>query len=367
MRRRTKIIWGSIVGAAALAVGVFWSRSDLVRRSDATLETVLANARQSTGAPGDPVAPGARSAPSAEQVWVVKSIRDATGRRFDIEGEFDAWLLPLPGMLVGRASLSNAEGFGDTPFAVIDGMEVRVGSLSPFERRVVVERAALAGLRLNLARNAAGQDNWSDMERTPVAATPTASADAGGAANAGEPADASSQANPTTPSAGSSDWTTSVQAIEITDAEINWNDAATGRYWRLSTFELLASGLDPGAEFPLAFSFAFERDAMAIAIDSEMRATTTDTGLSLRDLSFDFDDIDAGDLSSLFASAVVTGDPELRARAVASRSLEFEGSGSFDGVTGKLDFSGDVRLADGTVLPVTIGGTFAAPGIWLGP
>lgn len=338
-----------------------------MRHSDATLETVIANARQSTGAPGDPSAPGAPSAPSAEKDWVVRSIRDATGRTFEIEGEFDAWLLPLPGMLLGRASLSNAEGFGDMPFAVIDGMEVRVGSLSPFERRVVVERAALAGLKLNLARNAAGQDNWSDMERTPVAATPAEAGDAGRTANAGEPANAGSQANPVPPAAGTSDWTTSVETIEITDAEVNWNDAVTGRYWKLTTFQLLASGLDPGAEFPLAFSFAFERDATAVSLDSEMQATPTETGLLLRDLSFDFADIDAGDLSSLFASAVVTGDPELRARAAASRSLEFDGSGSFDGVTGKLDFSGDVRLADGTVLPVTIGGTFAAPGVGLGP
>jgi len=342
MKRRTKIIWGSIVGAIALAVTVFWFTSDLVHRSDATLESVLANAGQ------DPIVP---QVPSAERDWVVRTVEEATGRRFEIHGAFDAYMLPLPGLLIGRASLSNAAGFGDAPFAEIEGLEVRVGSMSPFKQRIVIERAALAGLRLNLERNAAGVTNWADTSGPQGAASPAAPGD---------------PAAPVAPVEEDDGWSTSVEAIEITDAEISWRDAVTGRYWKLSAFELLASEIVLGQGFPMSVSFAVERDAAAFAIESAMLASTTEDHLRLDELSLSFTDVDPGDLRSLFSSAVVTGGPELVARAGASRTLEFSGMGTFDDTTQELEFSGEVRLADGAVVPVTIGGTFEAPGVNLG-
>lgn len=344
MRRRAKIIWGSIVGAIALAVTAFWFTSDLVRRSDDNLETMLANADS---------APGALPAPSAERDWVIKLVRDATGRTLEIEGAFDAYVLPLPGVLIGRASLSNADGFGDAPFATIEGMEVRVGSMSPFDKRVVIERSALAGLKLNLERNAAGEVNWA----TATSAQATAAS--------GAPTE-----QPMAPSASTDQndgWSTSVEAIEITDAAVSWHDAMTGSSWRLSDVELLASEIQPDADFPMTISFAFERDAAAFAVDSAMRAFTTEDRLRLDDLSVNFTGVDPGDLRSLFGSAVVTGSPELVARAGASSTLAFSGMGTFDDSTQQLEFSGEVRLADGAVVPATIGGTLAAPDIMLGP
>ena len=343
MKRLTKIIWGSIVGVVALGITAFWFTSNLVRRSDDTLETVLANADS---------APSVPQAPSAERDWVIKTVREATGRTLTIEGAFDAWLLPLPGLLIGRASLSNAEGFGDAPFAEVEGMEFRVGSMSPFDKRVVIERSALAGLQLNLERNAAGAVNWAAVADPQATASPAAPA---------------GSAAPTPPPGENNDWSTSVEAIEITDAVVNWQDATTGSSWKLSAFELLASDIQPGADFPMAVSFAFERDATVFAIDSAMRASTTQDRLRLDDISFNFTDVDPGDLRSLFGSAVVTGSPELVARAGASGTLEFSGMGTFDDSTQQLDVRGEVRLADGTVVPVTIGGTLAAPAVALGP
>jgi hypothetical protein len=342
MKRRTKIIWGSVVGVIGLGVTAFWFNSDLVRQSGDTLETVLANADSASGAP---------PAPSMERDWIVKTVRDATGRTIEFEGAFDAWLLPLPGLLVGRASLSNAEGFGDTPFATIEGMEVRVGSMSPFDKRIVIERSALAGLRLNLERNAAGEVNW-DTGPSPQPA-------AGAAAPAAPPA-------PTAAADGNDGWSTSVEAVEITDAVVNWQDAMTGGSWKLSAFNLRASEIQPDADFPIAVSFAFERDATAVAIESAMRASAMGDRLRLDALSFSFSDVDPGDLRSLFSTAVVTGSPEVVARAGASRSLEFTGAGNFDDTTRVLEFSGNVRLADGGIVPVTIGGTIEVPGIVLG-
>lgn len=353
MKRRTKIVWWSVVGIVGLGVTAFWFKSDLVRRSGDTLESVLADADVASGAP---------QVPSVERDWVIKTVRDATGRTLEVEGAFDAWLLPLPGVLIGRASLSNAEGFGAAPFATMEGMEVRVGSMSPFDKRLVIERSAIAGLRLNLARNAAGAVNWATV--TSPQANPAAPA---GPTTSASPADPATPANPTAPADDNDGWSTSVEAIEITDAAVHWQDAVTGGSWKLSDFELLASEIQPDADFPLDVSFAFERDATAVSIESAMRASTAGDRLRLDELSFSFSEVDPGDLRSLFSSAVVTGSPDLLARAGASDSLEFTGSGIFDGATRVLDFSGDVRLDDGAVVPVTIGGTIEAPGIALGP
>ena len=343
MKRSTKIVWGSIAGVVGLGVAAFWFKSDLVRNSGDSLETVLANADSASDTP---------QAPSAERDWVIKTVRDTTGRTLEVEGAFDAYLLPLPGLLMGRASLSNAEGFGDAPFATIEGMEVRVGSMSPFDKTVVIERAALTGLRLNLARNAAGEINWATDASPEAPASPAAPAD---------------PEAPAAPAAQNNGWSTSVTAVEITDAVITWQDAMTGRAWKLTAFELLATEIQPDADFPMAFSFAFERDATAVAIESAMRASTTEDGLLLDDLSFSFSEVDPGDLRSLFSAAVVTGSPEIVAQASASGSLEFTGAGTYNDVTRALEFRGDVRLDDGAVVPVTIGGTVEAPGIALGP
>jgi AsmA protein len=166
---------------------------------------------------------------------ITAAVSDATGRTLTLDGDLSLKLFPRIGIVLGAAELSNAAGFGEAPFARIEGAELYVGLLPLLSRRVEVDRASLSGLRLNLARNAQGVTNWDDLART------------GGADAAAAPDDAAA--------GGAGNVDISVGAIEIADAEVAWNDAAAGQDWRLSNFNLTASDFDPGQAFPLSIGF----------------------------------------------------------------------------------------------------------------
>ena len=197
---------------------------------------------------------------------ITDAVADATGRQLTLEGDLELKLFPRLGIALGAAELSNAQGFGDAPFARIANAELRLGLLPLLSRRIEIDRASLSGLRLNLARNAAGTTNWDDFTRTSAA---NQSADAATAEAAGGAIDLS------------------VGAVQIDDAEVIWRDAMAGQDWQLSNFNLSASGFNPGRAFPLAMGFELAGAEMTVAVQAEMRAL-----LSLADNTYRLDQLD---------------------------------------------------------------------------
>jgi hypothetical protein len=347
MKRSTKLI-GAGVFAALLAVVVVALRGGVIRKSGGNLESVLASDETPSGGESKPPAP---TAPSVQRDWIVKAVRDATGRTLDIEGEFEAYLLPLPGLLLGKASLSNEDGFGDSPFATIAAMELRVGSMSPFARTVTVERAALAGFRLRLARAADGVSNWSDF------------------------ADDRAPADGTEAERDDGTWRGTVDALEIIDAEVSMQDALTGREWQIRAFELRASSIRPGESFPLRVSFDFESAESTISIAAEMRLVPHPSHLEIGNVDLLVHGVEPGDLVGLLEFLQLTRDPEVLERVNVSTSIRMTGAGTVDSSTTAVHFSGGLQLAGGSVaersppgdppvgpiLPLTIGGTLDRP------
>ena len=136
------------------------------------------------------------------------AVEQATGRQLRLDGDLELDIFPRLRIAVGAAELGNAEGFGDEPFASIQGAGLAVGLLPLLSRRVEIDEARLEGLVLNLARNEQGRNNWQDMGGTaapePVSSTAEDTADGEGLE-------------------------LDVGAIVIAAAEINWSDAAAGR------------------------------------------------------------------------------------------------------------------------------------------
>ena len=311
-------------------------------------------------------------------------MRDATGRNLDIEGDFAAWLLPVPGLVMGKASLSNEQGFGDAPFATIDGLEMRAGSISLFDKEIEVERVALAGLRLHLARDAGGRNNWSDFDD----AAETATVPPAGAVPA--------------PAAEDEDWIVAVDRFEIIDAEISLQDAFAGRDWKLSAVEFLASEMRPGEFFPLSLSFSYASGDTAVAIESAARATIAADRWRFEDLSIAssgsgsgwigllgdarlsvagidsyleqsravyegielaLDRFDPEYLAATLDALGISIDPGLLARASSSPSILLKGDGTVEQRARNLDLRGSMQLGDGSLVPLTIAGSFDAPRI----
>jgi AsmA protein len=207
--------------------------------------------------------------PNDYKVQITDAVAQATGRTLTLEGDLSLDVFPRISVGVGAASLSNAEGFGDEPFARIGGARVTLEILPLVFGSVSIGEVSLDGLRLNLARDARGVNNWQDL--------------GGGAAAppAGEaPAEAVGEA---VPSAGVD---LGVGSLSITDAEVSWSDASTGSDWLLTGFDFEASDFGLGESFPLSIAFNLAGAEIEVAVSSEMNAT-----IALAENSYRLDDL----------------------------------------------------------------------------
>ena len=91
---------------------------------------------------------------------IIRLVKDQTGRDLKIEKKIGWSFFPRLGVEAGGLELSNAPGFGKEPFAKIDAAGVHVEFLPLLSGKITVDTVFLHGLNLNLAKNAAGRNNW---------------------------------------------------------------------------------------------------------------------------------------------------------------------------------------------------------------
>src|SRR5688572_3747651 len=207
---------------------------------------------------------------------ITAAVQDATGRQLTLDGDLELAVFPTIRIAVSSATLSNAPGFGDEPMARIGSAELRVALFPLLAQRIEVSRARLEGLELNLARNRSGANNWQDLggRSTPAGDAP-APADGGSA--------------PASLDLG-------VRAIEIENARVVWNDAATGSRWELTGFGLTAEEFGLGERFPLHMEFGLAGAEVAVQVAADMQATITlaDDTYQLDELGVTIDGSGAG-------------------------------------------------------------------------
>jgi len=209
--------------------------------------------------------------PNDYKAEIAAAVEESTGRTLTLEGDLELQLFPRLRIAVGQAELSNAAGFGDAPFARIQGASLQVGLLPLLlAQRLEIDEALLAGLTLNLARDAQGRGNWEDLGGT-AAAEPD-DADAG-------PGDVD----------GSAELVLEVRSIVIDDADVSWADAMAGSSWQLANFNLELSDFGPGVSFPMSTSFSLAGSDIEIDLAAEMQAT-----LGLDDNTYLLEDLDVG-------------------------------------------------------------------------
>src|SRR5690606_18384625 len=190
--------------------------------------------------------------PNDYEDQITAAVANATGRELTLEGDLELSVFPKLSISLGPARLSNAEGFGEQPFAQIERAALDVELLPLLGRRVEIGEARLDGLVLNLARDAQGRNNWQDL--------------GGGDAPAEAPAEE-------TEGGGTPNVALNVDVIRVTDSEVNWSDAATGSNWTLGGFNLVASNFGPDTAFPLETSFTISGESLQVAVGAETVAT----------------------------------------------------------------------------------------------
>lgn len=192
-------------------------------------------------------------------------VREETGRELAFQGEVGLSVFPWLGVELGPVSLSNAPGFGDEPFASVRRTSVKVKLMPLLSKDVQVSGVTIDGLSLNLARDKKGRTNWDDLTRAgsnaQAASETKSSTDASG--------DAGSEASGGIALAG-----LAVDGVNLTDAGITWNDAASGQNYKLTGTTLTTGPLALGKAFDFSFATTAEaaEPAMTGTLDMKARA-----------------------------------------------------------------------------------------------
>lgn len=172
---------------------------------------------------------------------IAESVRQQTGRELTIEGDISLDLFPWLAVEIGSTRLGNAEGFGDEPMASFERASLSLRLLPAILRQqIIIGAADVESLQLNLAVNASGADNWSDL-------VPEDGEDSG---ESGEAA-----------AGGGLD----INSVQIIDATFTYSDAGSGETIIVDGANLNIGRLtDDGSAVPVdaTLNFAMQPDGM---------------------------------------------------------------------------------------------------------
>ncbi len=178
---------------------------------------------------------------------IAQQVYQKTGRTLTIEGDIDLSIsLPLSVSLdLGKTELSNAKGFGDQPFARIEGISLYVAIMPLLtQNRLDIGEVRLDNMTLNLIKNKDGKTNWADLSGEKPAQEKTAKTNkTPGSKDSSEPA-AEKAPMPAI----------SVAGLNIKDAQISWTDKQNNQHIVLSKANISISELIENKPFELDIS-----------------------------------------------------------------------------------------------------------------
>lgn len=176
--------------------------------------------------------------------------KESTGREFTV-GDIKLRVFPWIAVSLRDAKLGNAEGFGPEPFAQIGEADVGV-KLMPLlmSRNIEVSTVTLKGLRLNLAKDKDGKNNWSDLSK-PKEDKPE---------------------EPEQPGEVKLD-KLRIGGIKIEDAQLTYADAQSGKRYAVQKLDLDTGALEPGKPVDLDLDLAVS--SAAPALESAITLSTT--------------------------------------------------------------------------------------------
>lgn len=290
---------------------------------------------------------------------IQSAVEEATGRQIDIPGEIDLSVFPWLGANIGAVQLGQAEGFGEQPFAAIEGVQVRVKLLPLLARRIEIDKVVLLQPTIRLIVAEDGRTNWEDLLQQQEA-----------------PAEETTAEEETS---GPPDF--SVDGIEIRNAHVIYDDAASGQQAELADFSFVTGRVALPADFPLEASGIVRLQPQALdarfELVTQVMADLEAETYALRDgrltLSAQGDSLPVSPLETRLEWRTVDADLAQQVAAISefavtafgvNLGLDAEASGVLDApvVNGKISFTaGDLsqtaRLL-GELLPegVTLSG-----------
>jgi AsmA protein len=121
--------------------------------------------------------------PNENKELIASKFQSATGRTLTLDGPITLSIYPWLGLTADQVSVSNAEGFSDTPLLRADHIAARVKLLPLLSRSFEIDTVRLDGLALNLEVRGDGRNNWTFGEPAAPGAEPAPPASSGGGIN----------------------------------------------------------------------------------------------------------------------------------------------------------------------------------------
>lgn len=245
---------------------------------------------------------------------IERIVQRKTGRELQIEGDLALSVFPWLGVELGRTTLADAPGFGDTPMAKIEGVDVRV-KLVPllFDRKIEVGTVELEGMTLNLARNAQGSSNWDDLVEVLA-----------------EDAEQAEQAEPQPePAGGGIDLSdVGIGSVVVSDASLVYDDRQAQQRYAVHSLNLETGELRFDEPIKLKLDFVFDSEQPQLSAKVDL------VGLIGADFAAQYYSLDKLTLNVLATGEAIPG---------GEQQLELTGSARYDAKAGTMAVS-DGRL-----------------------
>jgi AsmA protein len=187
---------------------------------------------------------------------IARLVKDKTGRELTITGDIKLSIFPWLGAEIGRMSLSNAPGFGDTPFASIDETDMHVRFWPLLRGHIEVGTIKLVGLDLDLARDSDGHNNWQDILE-----------------HLKNPGAASQPQNTGAGSNGLEDLR--VAGLELDNSGVRWSDAQKHQQYTISNLDMGMGAFASGIPLRMNTEFDFAGTNPSLTGHAAFKGTLT--------------------------------------------------------------------------------------------
>ena len=184
---------------------------------------------------------------------IVTAAKEQTGRDLVIEGDIKHSLFPRLGLTLGSTTFGNAAGFGDAPMASIDEVDINVAVLPLLKGKVEASKVKLHGLKMNLHKNAQGVTNWDDLVEETGETEEAAATDDG----------------------ASPDVDIVINGVEITDANLQWQDDEAGTKVQISPFNLTTGKIVDGQPTDVDMNFKMKNAEPLLDASFQMATNAT--------------------------------------------------------------------------------------------
>ncbi len=180
-------------------------------------------------------------------------VEKTTGRELQILGALDLSIFPWLGVEIGETRFGNADGFsGD--FASFKRAEARLRLMPLFSKQVEMSTLVLDGFELNLQTRKDGVNNWDDLTQA-------------GSDKAAEPAEKTEEQG----AAGA--LALFLEGIEVSSANISYQDAKAGTSYTLADFHFNATEVGLEKEVPFSLDFKVDLSDPQISGDHQLKGT----------------------------------------------------------------------------------------------